>query len=140
MIVGISPTYATLDVPWNPVDDVDPSGSDVRSFRLLTEPRGIDPQGVYCADGVESIFDLRIRTAYGGMDDNDVTEIIQSDLHDLWGAMHPAPGGASASIAGFISFGGGFIEIEPVSDDEFQETTDLVIDYVLEVHYKAAIP
>jgi hypothetical protein len=140
LILAISPSYAEYQgVTWNPVDGVDPAGSDLRSFRLLTEPRGIDPQGVYGGDGCESICDLRIRTAYGGLSDNEVGEIIQSDLHDLWGALHPTPGGSAGSVSGFISFGGGFIEIEPVDDDDYQETSDLVIDYVLEVHYKAAV-
>ena len=137
-ILAITPSFAEFsNITWNPVRTVDPSGSDIRSFRLLTEPRGIDPQGVYGPDGVESVFDLRIRTAYGGLDDNQVTEIIQSDLHDLWGAFHPAPGGTASSIPGFISFGGGFLEVEPA--DDFQESTDLIVDFVAEVHYKAAV-
>lgn len=136
LIEAITPTSANYsDEHWNAVEDDDPSGLDIRSFRVLSGVDETDEAGVHGPDGYECFFELIIRTSYGGLRDNDLTDLISQDRKDLWSAFHPSPGGDASSINGLISVG--FIRAEP-NGDPFEDS-DLVVDFVTEVHYKAAI-
>ncbi len=136
LIEAITPTSANYsDEHWNAVDDEDPSGMDIRSFRVLSGIDETDEVGVHGPDGYECFFELIIRTSYGGLRDNDLTDIISQDRKDLWAAFHPSPGGDASSINGLISVG--FIRAEP-NGDPFEDA-DLVVDFITEVHFKAAI-
>lgn len=137
LIEAITPTSGDYsDEHWSAVEEDDPSGSDIRSFRLLTAIDETDPDGVHEAEGYETITALVIRTSYGGLRDNDLTDIISQDRKDLWTAFHPSPGGVASSIAGLISVG--MVTAEP--DGDPFEDNDLVVDFVTEIHYKAAHP
>lgn len=136
IIEAIEPRYPEFqDVYWNSVDHADPSGTDLRAFRILTLPGVIDTDGIYGGDGLEMVCEMRIRVAYGGVNDNEAWDLITQDGLDLWVALHPSPAGAGQTIAGFISVDP--LEIEFVDTDE--DSSFLVVDFTTELHYKAAI-
>lgn len=141
LIEAITPTHTeSRDIGWNWVDDVDPRGSDLRSFRILTGIAEIDPEGIYGAgDGVEVMCSLVIRTAYAGINGNELTDIITRDGLDLWGqVLHISSGGTAQTIAGFISCQG-FVIPEPFNLDDDASSNFVFVDFTTELHYKAAL-
>jgi len=134
LVEAITPTSEIYsDEHWNAVEDDDPTGSDIRSFRVLTGIDETDPDGVHDGSGYETIVPLIIRTSYGGVVDNDLTDIVSQDRKDLWTAFHPSPGGLGDNVSGLVSVG--LITAEP-HGDPFEES-DLVVDFITEIHYKA---
>jgi hypothetical protein len=137
IIRAIVPTFTEYsDYLWTDTQDIEPRGSDLRTFKVYTSPGTVDPDGVYGGDGLEMVCELRIRVAYGGLDDNPAWDLITADGIDLWTALHPSPGGLAQTIAGFISLD--LLEIEGVDIADDEDPTNLVIDFVSELHYKAA--
>lgn len=135
LIEAITPTSGDYSGEhWNAVEDEDPSGMDIRSFRILTDIDETDIEGVHEGEGYETILPMIIRTSYGGLRDNDLTDIVSQDRKDLWAAFHSAPGGIASSVTGLISVG--FVSAE-LDGDPFGES-DAVVDYLIEIHYKAA--
>ena len=86
---------------------------------------------------MEADCEVRIRVAYGGLDGNELTDLVTRDGQDLWVAVHDSPGGSAQDIPGLIRFEE-FLLPEPVDESIDEETNTLVIDWVTRVYYKAA--
>ena len=137
-IEAITPTHPEFtDYLWTELEDFDPRGMSLRLFRVLTGVGSYTPGGIFGGDGMEADCELRIRVAYGGIDDNELTDLVTRDGQDIWMALHDSPGGSAQPIAGLIRFEE-FPTPEPVDEDLDEDTNTLVIDWVTQVHYKAA--
>lgn len=137
-IEAINPTHGEYqDYTWTHLDQIDPRGLDLRLFRVLTDVGSYTEGGVFGGDGMEADCEVRIRVAYGGLDGNELTDLVTRDGQDLWVAVHDSPGGSAQDIPGLIRFEE-FLLPEPVDESIDEETNTLVIDWVTRVYYKAA--
>lgn len=136
-IEAISPSYPEYqDYTWTHIDGIEPRGLNLRLFRVFTGVGEWTADGVFGGDGMEADCEVRIRVAYGGLDGNELTDLVTRDGLDLWMAIHDSPGGSAQNIPGLIRFEE-FLTPEPVEELD-EETNTLVIDWVTRAHYKAA--
>ena len=143
LIRGITPTHPERqDHLWAEAPETirDVRGLDLRTFQILTGPAIPDGEGMYGGEDVECVMEMRIRVSYAGLQGNELTDMITRDGLDLWAAFHSKPGGSANTIAGLISHGSVFVTPEPANEEEEQHLqTNMVVDFVLEVHFFAQI-
>ena len=75
--------------PWTYLVDEEITGSEVRVFTILHDVANIEEGGLYGADGIEYAYEMRIRTAYGGLARTEADDVIWADHRDLWLTLKP---------------------------------------------------
>jgi len=134
LIQGITPTAENhRSQGWSYIVEGNPV--ELRNFTLL---QGAFPResfdGIHGGDGIEYEYPLHVRTGYHGLPEDEVAEIVEQDGRDLWLLLHPKPDGAAGNtIAGLLPMREPLVS-ELVSADE----NYVVVDHILEIHYKAA--